>query len=927
MTRSRQSLGILVAFGLWAATAAVFGHGHTFSDDPLPDLRFSRPVTRPGTDRLVIILTDSVPFHMAFDRRLWPKLSALRQRATWGKLWTAEPTMTSVMINTILTGNWPTTWTVIRDWHMQKLPYETWVDGLVQSGRRVVAYGDIPWSEQVGDRLADSYTIAEEGKTSQGRPIHWESKLLDMSPRIVDAGIHAALQENYDVLVWHVVATDQVMHLAFRDSSMTKRVLRYADEKISALLDRLDDGKTTFLLLSDHGCAANGRHGTQDPDARPAYWMLLGRGVTAGLRLDARQQDMAPTILALFGLTPNAPAAGRVLWEALDDSWRDRALLADAAVRQRIEYLKAKQSRDNRGPSMGPWQARLATIETALKRGDYQGVCTASSRTMRQLSALSFAARRDNDTTEALAWWVALGLLLMMLLGAAADPPAISQARTAWLVGTALLALGGTLFASRYTVPLLVALSSLLWLAPSRKLLSIPRRTLIVVLSLFILYLVGVTELHLWTGRLCNSIIFQWTKNAESWFVWSVDGLALMGLAVLFVLRRRILPSLAKHPVAWIAAASLVLAGSNGYYQGFYVPFVFLLWILLLWQSKDSFPGETRLLRASRALGPLLAAAGLFYWQTTWDRHCFHLRYWLDAHESLGGLTAALAMLAATSAIAWNAPWFTKGSTASHRESHRPHLAHHWLLGLTAALLLAGLHTLFPTTPEQLSASLGAHLMEALPGQAVAMTLLTLVFVSIKGWRSHAAVLTYLTGLTALAGSPFEATVTGILLALTLSVATHPVFVGRFALPASVFTFIALRVALHILFDFKFNFTGIHDLMGFPAQVTSSVFFRTLLLGLVRFLPATLLSAALAFGRLDGRLRIQAISLALFFLASRILFILVLMHLSRFQLYLNWRNTGEALYYGIWMICLLVYGLTVLPTRLSRTPRPEQGPV
>jgi len=128
------------------------------------------------------------------------------------------------------------------------------------------------------------------------------------------------------------------MHKYLRDSRLTALKLRWADVMVTELVRQLDDGRTTFLILSDHGCAANGRHGYEDPEARRAFYLLFGPHVRAAGRLDLQQVDIAPTVAALFGWSPPAPSAGRPAVEALDLSPHDRARLLVTAAAQRLAH-------------------------------------------------------------------------------------------------------------------------------------------------------------------------------------------------------------------------------------------------------------------------------------------------------------------------------------------------------------------------------------------------------------------------------------------------------------------------------------------------------------------------------------------------------------------------------------------------------------
>jgi tetratricopeptide (TPR) repeat protein len=161
-----------------------------------------------------------------------------------------------------------------------------------------------------------------------------------------EIGLDLWKQRHPDVEFVYIEGVDSTSHLfghLFRRSDLSgplaeqgrryghavDEMYRYADEIVGAYLDALDD-RTTLLVLSDHGFELGVLH--EDPsrarDLRrvserfhriEGILYLYGDRVRAGRRLEKPTiLDIAPTVLALSGVSPAADMPGRVLAEGLD---------------------------------------------------------------------------------------------------------------------------------------------------------------------------------------------------------------------------------------------------------------------------------------------------------------------------------------------------------------------------------------------------------------------------------------------------------------------------------------------------------------------------------------------------------------------------------------------------------------------------------
>ncbi len=556
-----------------------------FSEAEHPTLRLAHRAFPPLTKRLVIVLVDSVPFEMAYERRRLPFIASLRPRATWGTARTEEPTMTGQMVYTIVTGARPFLYNVVRNWRQNRMPHETVFDALQRAGKRIELYGDVPWFQMFGDRFDHTFTLPEEGRQPSGRPYHWHHAVNDLDLHILPHLDRALAKPTWDVLVWHIHGTDLVMHKYLRDTRLTAQKLRWADTLVKGVVQQLDDGHTTFLLLSDHGCAENGRHGYEDPEANHTFYLLMGPKVRAGLRLDIEQIDFAPTLATLFGWTPAAPSAGRPAVEALRISPADRARRVLSAAQQRARYLRAREAHLSTGVKVP--KALLHRAEATVA-SDPRASLAASTQFLRQAWAADLDARRERRLAlPAVAWATLLGFLV--ILGV-------------WL---------GRL---RGTPP-----------RPSGRILAA------VGLGLAVAWAAG------WIAAVYNGRFFN--DHADLWPPWAQAGfwaaLIVVLAAPLLLLRRAIRRAYEAHPALSLWTVCMALAVLPGYFQGLYAPVVLVALLgLALILRADPVP------RAVWGIaGSVVVLAVALVWEWSWRPHFYFTR-----EHVVGPLGAALAV-------------------------------------------------------------------------------------------------------------------------------------------------------------------------------------------------------------------------------------------------------------------------------------------
>jgi predicted AlkP superfamily phosphohydrolase/phosphomutase len=112
--------------------------------------------------------------------------------------------------------------------------------------------------------------------------------------------------------------TDPVVAPYLKDTMRNN--YRWIDEQVGRILTLADD-KTTVIVCSDHGFVGGGKGGVRDHRVE-GILIMSGDRIARGEITGATVYDIAPTVLALYGLPKAEDMRGKVLWNAFDESIR-----------------------------------------------------------------------------------------------------------------------------------------------------------------------------------------------------------------------------------------------------------------------------------------------------------------------------------------------------------------------------------------------------------------------------------------------------------------------------------------------------------------------------------------------------------------------------------------------------------------------------
>ncbi|XP_068787658.1 GPI ethanolamine phosphate transferase 1 isoform X21 [Struthio camelus] len=182
--------------------------------------------------------------------------------------------------------------------------------------------------------------------------------------------LYSALNEEKVVLFLHLLGIDTNGHAHRPNSREYKENIRKVDEGVKEMASMLDnfygnDGKTAFILTSDHGMTDWGSHGAGHPSETLTPLVAWGAGVNYPQRvasqffednfleewklenlkrLDVNQADVAPLMASLIGVPFPLNSVGTLPLEYLNNSAHFKAESIFTNAVQILEQFKVKMT-------------------------------------------------------------------------------------------------------------------------------------------------------------------------------------------------------------------------------------------------------------------------------------------------------------------------------------------------------------------------------------------------------------------------------------------------------------------------------------------------------------------------------------------------------------------------------------------------------
>ncbi len=299
------ALGIAVCCGIayGASVLASYSWGEVVSyESPYvsPPIKAEAPAAmEPLADRVILVIVDGMRDDIT--RTGMPSLDRLREYGTDAILLSEQPSLSYPNWTTILSGAPQSITGVTTNWWEGRVPVPTVIDSARAAGRSVVVVGPTDFSELYGIAPGPQVVLRD-----------WpESGYL--SETLVDDALRLVTQSNPQILVLHLPDLDEAGHDHGSDSTQYREVAARIDADLGRLIGALQDDKTAFVVVSDHGHIATGGHGGWEPEVVRIPFIVAGVGSRLSGQTTGSLDQVAPTVAVLGGFAPPAFSSGTAL--------------------------------------------------------------------------------------------------------------------------------------------------------------------------------------------------------------------------------------------------------------------------------------------------------------------------------------------------------------------------------------------------------------------------------------------------------------------------------------------------------------------------------------------------------------------------------------------------------------------------------------
>ncbi len=308
-----RTLGLLTvaAIALWTAHSA--WSSVTRFRSPY-ELRGGQPGGDPIADRAVLLVLDGIRVDASGGMS---ELQALARRGSSGVAQAALPSLSNTNRAVLVTGAWPEVNGVTNNGRYHPPPVDSLFSLAAHRGMPRAVSGSSFWGHAFGEYLKGDLLVQKKDFAHDADP----EALVVWQERDCRDSQHFLARYETGFLVVGVTAADAAGHDFGGESEAYLQVVQGVDRCVGSVVRALDNGRTAFAIISDHGHIqhrSGGGHGGSEPEVVEVPLVFVGSGVRKSSGWRAQAVDVAPTLAVLLGLPLPATNQGTVLWDSLD---------------------------------------------------------------------------------------------------------------------------------------------------------------------------------------------------------------------------------------------------------------------------------------------------------------------------------------------------------------------------------------------------------------------------------------------------------------------------------------------------------------------------------------------------------------------------------------------------------------------------------
>lgn len=174
------------------------------------------------------------------------------------------------------------------------------------------------------------------------------------------------------------------------------------DSYLGQISQVLDLHQAVLVILADHGHTPDGGHGGDEVEVVWQPLVAIGQGIIPGRYSDVHQTSIAPTLTTLMGLAPPTANQGRILFEMLHLTERERATAQLVLVQQRMLLAEAYLTALNNAPTKLPQAIAtdLARAQTDFIANNINGAFQLAQLTQQEVDGYLHTVRSNWIRTE-----------------------------------------------------------------------------------------------------------------------------------------------------------------------------------------------------------------------------------------------------------------------------------------------------------------------------------------------------------------------------------------------------------------------------------------------------------------------------------------------------------------------------------------------